>query len=319
MFLFSLYTPLSDENPLSNALQSGNNIDNLFNNIFLWGIAIAVIAAIVSLAYAGFQYMLSDLVSNKKASTDRMQATALGLALALGAWAILNTINPAILKSSLNFDALKVDLRSDQQKNQDIINDRLDNNERELQKEFLEQNFNTPMSEMTELYDRELDRVNRNVFIEQLRNDPEMMDTLIRLGSAEVGSYGHTAIVAFYETVMNRASMRNPASPQNLKNLLTSDYYAPMKDGGIPRFNNPGTEKYEESFAALQEALTGTNYARGRTHNTIITSKDGKSDESGVSETHVQNKWKGDPFSFIKIGQETYYSKVTEPIVPWYK
>jgi hypothetical protein len=138
MFLFSLYTPLSDENPLSNALQSGNNIDNLFNNIFLWGIAIAVIAAIVSLAYAGFQYMLSDLVSNKKASTDRMQATALGLALALGAWAILNTINPAILKSSLNFDALKVDLRSDQervrdkvQETKDRIREGVENRERE--------------------------------------------------------------------------------------------------------------------------------------------------------------------------------------------
>jgi hypothetical protein len=101
------YVPLSGKNPLTSSLEGTTNIDGLLNSIFLWGIAIAVVVAIVSLAIAGFQYMLSDLVSNKQASVQRMKATALGLLLALGTWMILNTINPQILSSSLKFEALK--------------------------------------------------------------------------------------------------------------------------------------------------------------------------------------------------------------------
>jgi membrane-bound lytic murein transglycosylase B len=59
----------------------------------------------------GIEYMTTELISSKEAGKERIRNAIFGLLLALGAWTILNTINPNILKSDLSsLEAVTVDV-----------------------------------------------------------------------------------------------------------------------------------------------------------------------------------------------------------------
>ena len=45
----------------------------------------------------GMEYMTSELVHSKEAGKEKIVHALLGLVIALGAWALLNTINPNLL------------------------------------------------------------------------------------------------------------------------------------------------------------------------------------------------------------------------------
>ena len=60
------------------------------------------VLAVVMIVMGGIQYMTSDLVSSKEAGKESIRNAILGLLLGLGAWLILNTINPDLLNSCLN-------------------------------------------------------------------------------------------------------------------------------------------------------------------------------------------------------------------------
>ncbi len=75
-------------------------------------IGLAAVLAVVMIVIGGIQYMTSELISSKEAGRSRITQAILGLLLALGSYALLNTINPEILKSEVNIpDAtVQVDL-----------------------------------------------------------------------------------------------------------------------------------------------------------------------------------------------------------------
>jgi len=50
----------------------------------------------------GIEYMTTELISSKEAGKERIRGAILGLLLALGAWTLLNQINPDILKTDLS-------------------------------------------------------------------------------------------------------------------------------------------------------------------------------------------------------------------------
>lgn len=64
-------------------------------------IGIAAVLAMVMIIIGGIQYMTSDLISSKEAGKKMILNAVLGLILALGSWAILNTLNPQLLKACL--------------------------------------------------------------------------------------------------------------------------------------------------------------------------------------------------------------------------
>jgi lipoprotein-anchoring transpeptidase ErfK/SrfK len=70
---------------------------NLIIRIF---IGLCAVLATVMIVIGGMEYMTSDLISSKEAGKDRIRNAILGLLLALGAYAILYTINPAILNNT---------------------------------------------------------------------------------------------------------------------------------------------------------------------------------------------------------------------------
>ena len=86
---------------------------NIMLRIF---IGICAVAAVMMIVVGGLEYMTMDLVSSKEHARSRINGAILGLLLALGSWAILNQINPDLLKtdfSNLKKATAEIDLEAD--------------------------------------------------------------------------------------------------------------------------------------------------------------------------------------------------------------
>ncbi len=68
-------------------------------------IGLCAVLAVVMIVMGGVEYMTSELMHSKEHGKDRITGAVFGLVLALGAYALLNTINPDLLKS--DFSTLK--------------------------------------------------------------------------------------------------------------------------------------------------------------------------------------------------------------------
>ena len=108
----TLYAPLArlpgledpiETDPAKNPCPFGNYLNLMIKLI----IGIAAVLAMVMITIGGIQYMTSELVSSKESGKNTIQHAILGLFIALGAWLILNTINPKLLDS-----CLKIPLRT---------------------------------------------------------------------------------------------------------------------------------------------------------------------------------------------------------------
>ncbi len=75
-------------------------------------IGLCAVLAIVMIVIGGIQYMTSELVHSKAEGKDRILHAIFGLVLALGAYALLNTINPDLLKSDVNIEGVSVVVES---------------------------------------------------------------------------------------------------------------------------------------------------------------------------------------------------------------
>lgn len=71
---------------------------NLMIAIF---IGICAVLAVIMIVAGGIEYMTTELISSKEAGKERIKNAILGLLLALGAWTLLNQINPDLLDVSL--------------------------------------------------------------------------------------------------------------------------------------------------------------------------------------------------------------------------
>jgi hypothetical protein len=72
----------------------------LVNNIIDWIIKISAPISAGVLAWAGFIYMTSGVVDQKKHAIDMMQKVLIGFAVILAAWIIVSTILKALLKDT---------------------------------------------------------------------------------------------------------------------------------------------------------------------------------------------------------------------------
>jgi hypothetical protein len=65
-------------------------------------IGLCAVLSMVMLVIGGIEYMTSELISSKEEGKKRIGKALLGLLIALGAYALLFTINPDLLKSDIN-------------------------------------------------------------------------------------------------------------------------------------------------------------------------------------------------------------------------
>lgn len=93
------YIPLTGDDEI---LPSENaSFSDLVKQLFNWGIAIAIILAIMYIVIGGIQYMTTDAVFDKGEGREKISSAIGGLILALATFLILQTINPQIV--GLNF------------------------------------------------------------------------------------------------------------------------------------------------------------------------------------------------------------------------
>lgn len=83
---------------------SDGALGKYINLIIKLVIGISAVLAVVMIVMGGIEYMGSELISSKESGIERIQNAILGLLIALGAYALLNTINPDLLKSDIKID-----------------------------------------------------------------------------------------------------------------------------------------------------------------------------------------------------------------------
>jgi hypothetical protein len=77
--------------------------------LYAASISIAGLLAVIKIIIAGVKYMMTDVVSTKSNAKGEITGALLGLLLILGAYLILNTINPRLNKQETTFQALPPD------------------------------------------------------------------------------------------------------------------------------------------------------------------------------------------------------------------
>ena len=80
----------------------GGALGGYLNMMIKLFIGICAVLAVIMIVVGGIEYMTSELPGLKSEGKDRIVQAILGLLLALGAWTLLNTINPNLLDSSLS-------------------------------------------------------------------------------------------------------------------------------------------------------------------------------------------------------------------------
>jgi len=90
-----------------------NDIGVYLNFIFKFAIGLCAALAVIMLIISGVTYMGDESVFGKTAAKEKMFNAILGLIIALGAYALLNTINPALTgKSGLTIDSANVEVET---------------------------------------------------------------------------------------------------------------------------------------------------------------------------------------------------------------
>ena len=102
---YVLSAPLPDSNGgvMNNFDPSQNNNIGVYLNLMIkLFIGICAVLAVIMIVMGGIEYMTSELPGLKSDGKGKITNAILGLILALGAWTLLNTINPNILNTDLS-------------------------------------------------------------------------------------------------------------------------------------------------------------------------------------------------------------------------
>jgi hypothetical protein len=88
---------------------SDGDIGKYINIMIKIVIGLAAVLAVVMIVMGGMEYMTSELISSKESGKSKMTNAILGLIIALGAYALLYTINPDILRTKIPIEKIAVE------------------------------------------------------------------------------------------------------------------------------------------------------------------------------------------------------------------
>ncbi|TSC77977.1 MAG: Uncharacterized protein G01um101424_111 [Parcubacteria group bacterium Gr01-1014_24] len=77
-------------------------------------IGLAAVLSVIMIVVGGLEYMTSELISSKEEGKKRILGAIFGLLLALGAYALLNTINPDLLSTDIKIDQATITVTLDE-------------------------------------------------------------------------------------------------------------------------------------------------------------------------------------------------------------
>lgn len=94
---------------INNVAQEKVKIADYVETMFKIGIGLAALFAVFMIILGGFQYMTSESIGGKGDGKEKIEGALWGLALALGSFLILNTINPQLLEFSGGLEPIKTE------------------------------------------------------------------------------------------------------------------------------------------------------------------------------------------------------------------
>lgn len=103
------YVPLANVEGLNDPIPGTTdkiNVGDYIGNIVVFAIRIAGALAVIEIVIGGAKYVSSDAISGKAEGKKNIQNALLGLLLAIGAWVLLNTINPKTLNLNLSIPGI---------------------------------------------------------------------------------------------------------------------------------------------------------------------------------------------------------------------
>lgn len=114
---YQLLVPLPDATgELKNINVSGNNaLGQYLNTIIRLIIGLAAVLAVVKIVIAGIQYITSELPGVKGEAKGSIMNAIIGLLVALGAWVIINTVNPAALNTNVQIAQTTIQFESEEE------------------------------------------------------------------------------------------------------------------------------------------------------------------------------------------------------------
>ena len=115
--IYTMLAPIGDIKCMDNTGTDksciSNNIGEYLNVIFKLAIGICALLAVIMLIINGITYMGDESIFSKTEAKSKMYSAIIGLLIALGAWALLNTINPALTGlGGINIDPASVDVET---------------------------------------------------------------------------------------------------------------------------------------------------------------------------------------------------------------
>lgn len=90
-------------------------LNDYFGIIYRLLIGLAGVLAVVMIFFGGVQYMTTDALGEKEEGRKRIWNAVVGLVIALGSYAILNTVNPKLLDFTFGIDKVSVQYTPDEQ------------------------------------------------------------------------------------------------------------------------------------------------------------------------------------------------------------
>jgi hypothetical protein len=98
--LFQTFVPLSNlqGSKVGTLFSGGQTLGGFVNTLFQFSITVGAILAVSRIAWGGYLYMGSEIITNQSKAKDAIRDAVIGLLLLLAIYLILYQINPDILK-----------------------------------------------------------------------------------------------------------------------------------------------------------------------------------------------------------------------------
>ena len=90
------YVPLQP-NAFPGVTENTTNLGLFLGSVFNWGIALAVVLALIMIIYGGIEMMTTDSWEKHTAGQERIWGALKGLGLALVSWLLIYVINPNLV------------------------------------------------------------------------------------------------------------------------------------------------------------------------------------------------------------------------------
>lgn len=89
------------------------SISDYVGYIFKFSIALAAFLAVIMIIYAGFEYMLSESLTNKSDAKDKLKNAITGLIMIFSSYLILRTIDPRLVQVYTSIPPIKIQATKD--------------------------------------------------------------------------------------------------------------------------------------------------------------------------------------------------------------